>query len=59
VRAGVCARLAWLGIGLDASANERSAPCISAGGSRVSVLVIPADEERVIARQALAVLQGS
>lgn len=59
VRAGVCARLTWLGIGLDASANEHSAPCISAGGSRVSVLVIPADEERVIARQALAVQQGS
>jgi acetate kinase len=55
VRADVCARLAWLGIGIDKDANDRSAACISAGGSRVSVLVIPADEEGVIARHALAV----
>jgi acetate kinase len=58
VREAICVRLAWLGVVLDGEANLRGGPSISAGGSRVSVLVIPADEERVIARQARTCLRN-
>jgi len=53
VRALVCERLAWLGIALDAPANEAHAPLISTASS-LPVRIIPADEERVIARHTLA-----
>jgi acetate kinase len=49
IRARVCAAAAWLGIALDAEANDRNAPCITTAGSAVPVLVIPTDEERMIA----------
>jgi acetate kinase len=55
VRAAVCAHLAWLGLTLDAAANERHGPRISAAGGRVSAWVIPTDEERVIARALLPI----
>ncbi|BDA85363.1 acetate kinase [Aureimonas sp. SA4125] len=58
IRAAICARLAWLGVVIDPEVNDRGGPCISAGGSRVGVLVIPADEERVIARHVQSVLRG-
>ena len=57
VRAAVCTRLSWLGVVLDPEANDHGGPCISAGGSRVSVFVIPADEERVIDRHVRAALR--
>jgi acetate kinase len=50
VRAKVCARLGWLGLGLDAAANVRGDTTISASGSRIAVRVIPTDEEAMIAR---------
>jgi acetate kinase len=53
VRARVCAELAWLGIALDGQANERHARRISSADSRVSVWVVPTDEELVIARATL------
>ncbi|MCU0894272.1 MAG: acetate/propionate family kinase [Rhodospirillales bacterium] len=49
VRARVCAAASWLGIELDADANDRNRPCITAAASTVPVLVIPTDEERMIA----------
>ncbi|MGD2084127.1 MAG: acetate kinase [Chromatiales bacterium] len=61
VRAQVCAGLEGLGIALDPELNAGvgNAPArIQASRSRVAVLVIPADEEREIARQALALLGG-
>lgn len=58
VREAICARLAWLGVVIDAEANHHGGPSISAGGSRVSVLVIPADEERVIARHVRTATAG-
>jgi acetate kinase len=54
IRAAACARLAWLGVDLDADANATRAAVISTPESRVRVRVIPTDEERVIARQSLA-----
>lgn len=61
IRAEVCARLDWLGVSLDAAANRRGEGKISAPESRVSVWIIPTDEEQMIARdtrQALAHLLG-
>jgi len=50
IRASVCARLAWLGLRLDISANAAGAPCISTPDSTVDVRVIATDEEAMIAR---------
>lgn len=53
VRALVCKRLAWLGVEMDAEANAAGASAISTAGSRVTVRVIPTDEERMIAMHTL------
>ena len=50
VRAAVCQRLEWLGLHLDADANNRHQPCISQPDSPISAWVIPTNEEWVIAR---------
>ncbi len=50
LRARVCERAAWLGIGFDHEANERNGPRISTADSAVSVWVIPTNEERMIAQ---------
>ena len=50
IRAAVCGRLAWLGLRLDEGANAASGERISAPDSAIAVLVIPTDEEAVIAR---------
>ncbi len=55
IRSAVCERLAWLGVVLDETANRDNAPTISAPSSRVAVLVLPTDEEQVIATEALSV----
>ncbi len=57
VRAAVCARLAWLGVRLDDTANARSAGLISLAGSAVEVRVIATDEEVMIARHTRATLR--
>jgi acetate kinase len=59
IRAFVCQRLAWLGVEIDAEANEAGAPTISAPTSRVLVRVIPTDEERMIAMHTLEVARGN
>jgi acetate kinase len=61
VRAAVCARLAFLGVDLDADLNERSAPDgdIASSESAVRVLVIPAREELVVSRAVRALFEGS
>ncbi len=53
IRAGVCARLGWLGAALDEEANARGAMRISRPKSRIEILVIPTDEEAMIARHTL------
>jgi acetate kinase len=59
IRARICARLGWLGVQLDAEANAAHRPLISTGASKVGVLIIPADEERIIARYTLALAGGA
>ncbi len=56
IRERVCAGAAWLGIDLDPTANDAGRPKISTDRSKVSVWVIPTDEERMIARHTLAAL---
>jgi acetate kinase len=56
IRARICQASSWLGIELDDATNERSGPCISRPGSRVSAWVIPTNEELMIARHTAALL---
>jgi acetate kinase len=49
IRAAVCERLAWLGIGMDAAANVAGDIRISRSESHVTVLALATDEEAVIA----------
>jgi len=58
VRARVAEKLAWLGVSLDTAANAANAPRISTDGSRIPVWVIPTDEERMIAKHTVAVMQA-
>lgn len=53
VRARVCELAAWLGVRIDASANAKHGPKISAPDSTVDVWVIPTNEERMIAQHTL------
>src|SRR5262249_9464422 len=57
IRAEICNRLVWLGAKVDAAANGRNAEKISQRSSRIAALVIPTDEEQVIADEALSVLK--
>ena len=57
VRAALCAKLAWLGVKLDAQANASGGPCISTPDSTVSVWVIPTNEELMIAQHTLALIR--
>jgi len=50
VRAQVCANARWLGVEIDAAANSAGAMRISAAGSGIAVLVLPTNEEWIIAR---------
>jgi acetate kinase len=59
LRARVCADAAWLGIEIDAQANESGALKISVGDSTPSVWVIPTDEERMIAMHTLRLVAGA
>jgi acetate kinase len=57
IRARVCQSAKWwLGMELDDEANSRGGPRISRPDSRVSVWVIPTDEERMIAEHTRRVL---
>lgn len=56
MRKRICARLTWTGLELDEDANKANDLVISTGSSRVKALVIPTDEEKVIALQCLGVL---
>jgi acetate kinase len=56
IRAAIAARLGWLGAVLDEKANAAHALRISAPDSRVALYVIATDEELMIARHTLALL---
>jgi acetate kinase len=56
LRARIAEKLDWLGAKLDANANQVRALRISSADSRVALLVIPTNEELMIARHTLALL---
>jgi acetate kinase len=56
IRSEICARLAWLGVRLDAAANAANAACISAPDSEIEVHVIATDEEATIVRHTRGVV---
>jgi acetate kinase len=55
-RASVAASCGWLGVELDEARNAAASGVISSDSSRVSVWVIPTDEEGMIARHTAALL---
>lgn len=60
VRERICTGLEFLGVTLDAAANNANAPAvISAASSRVNVRVIRTNEELVIARSVYRVLEAA
>jgi acetate kinase len=56
IRARVAEKLAWLGVALDAQANDAGKSLISQPQSKVRCYVVPTDEELMIARHTLALL---
>jgi acetate kinase len=58
IRERICAGLGFLGLRLDPAANARHADSISSAGSAVLVRVIRTNEELIVARHSLSVLQA-
>jgi len=56
IRERICDGLAFLGIALDRQRNAKNAPLISPDARRVKVRVIRTDEELMIARSVIRVL---
>ena len=56
VREQVCRQAEWLGVNLDAEANARHATRISSNASKTDVLVLPTNEEWMIAQHAAALV---
>ena len=63
IRARICAELTWSGVELDTELNSSHGANtngqISTGSSRVSVFVIPTNEELLIARDTVRVVHGA
>jgi acetate kinase len=57
VRARVCDDMAWIGIAIDPQRNEANETILSAPLSPVEVMMIPTNEEIVIARAAFAMME--
>jgi acetate kinase len=57
-RAGICGGLEFLGIQLDPALNSASAAVISTPESRVTVRVIPTDEELMVAKIVFDLIAG-
>jgi acetate kinase len=56
IRARIAEKLAWLGVVFDADGNAQGKSLISRPESRVALLVVPTDEELMIAQHTLAML---
>ncbi len=57
IRARICERLGWMGIEIDHARNADNATIISSDFARTSVMVLPTNEELVIARAARAAVR--
>ena len=58
VRERVLRGLAWAGVTFDEAANQANAARLHADDSNVSIWIVPAEEERMIALDALALLEA-
>ena len=58
VRARILHGLEWTGVRMDVDANHRRKSRLHAASSKVAIYVVPAQEERMIATDALSILQG-
>ncbi|MHC2621604.1 acetate kinase [Bradyrhizobium huanghuaihaiense] len=58
IRGAIGERLAWLGVHIDAAANAAARERINGDDSAIEVLVIPTNEELMIARHCAAVLRA-
>lgn len=58
IRNAICAPMGWMGVTVEDTANAANARVISAEGAKVTVMVIPTDEEVVIARATRALALG-
>jgi acetate kinase len=56
VRTAIAGKLSWLGVAIDADANEKHARLISRPESQVAVYVLPTDEELMIAQHTWSLL---
>jgi acetate kinase len=56
IRARICERLGWMGVEIDHARNDANNRVISSDLARTTVLVIPTNEELVIARAARAAI---
>jgi acetate kinase len=59
IRSRVCSDAAWMGVEIDEAANAEGQGCISTGSSRIAVWVVPTNEELMIARHTLRLLQAT
>ena len=59
IRRRICDKTAWLGLKLDPEANRRGDMRITLSDSAIAGLVIPTDEEFVIARHTSEILSKS
>ncbi|HUP05863.1 MAG TPA: acetate/propionate family kinase [Caldimonas sp.] len=58
IRERVCRAAAWLGVDLDEAANAKHGPRIDRRAGKVSVWVIPTNEEAMIARHTRTLMAG-
>ena len=56
VRARILRGLEWLGVRVDPEANHRGGPRLHSDDSRVSIWIVPAEEERMIAQDGLSLM---
>jgi acetate kinase len=54
IRARIAKKLEWLGVGVDAAANQAGGPLISKPQGKIAVYVIGTDEELMIARHTVS-----
>ena len=59
IRARIAVGHAWLGADLDPASNDAGAALISTPASRVQLLVVPTDEELMIARHTMALIRSN
>lgn len=58
IRSAICRRLTPLGIELEETANQQNQSTISSANSKISVWVVPTNEELMIAQHTLDVIQS-